>query len=187
MLVAQNLKKSFWAKAVANAVYTLNRFPTKASISVTPEDIWSGVMLCVAHLRVFGSLAHAMDANEKKFSAKRTKCIFLGYCKGTEVAYRLMCLETKKIIKNRDVVFMEDSGNINNDLDMRPNGRDGGRTIIVMDDTSKSPLLDGEERANMAISEDPLSWNETIKIDMKELMSNVRSSLHRMVHMIVQC
>ena len=141
MHVARKLKKSFWAEAVANAVYTLNRCPTKALISVTLEEMWSGRRPCLAHMHVFRSLAYAMDANEKRFNAKRTKCMFLGYCEGTE-AYRLMCLETKKIIKNKDVVFKEDSGSINNDLEMHPSGRDGGRTVVMMDKSSKSPLLD---------------------------------------------
>ena len=66
----------------------------------------------------------------------------LGYCEGTEV-YRPMCLETKKIIKSRDVMFMKDSGSISNDLEMRPSGRNGGHTVVVMDESSKSPLLDG--------------------------------------------
>ncbi len=33
-------------------------------------------------------------------------CVFLRYCEGTK-AYRLMCVETKRIIKSRDVVFLE--------------------------------------------------------------------------------
>ena len=46
--------------------------------------------------------------------------MFLGYCEGTKV-YRLMCLETKKIIKNNDVMFIEGSGSIEKDLEMRLN------------------------------------------------------------------
>ena len=38
---------------------------------------------------------------------------------------------------------MKDRGSISNDLEMRPNGRDGGRTVVVMDVSSKSLLLDG--------------------------------------------
>jgi len=33
-------------------------------------------------------------------------CVFLGYYEGTKM-YRLMCVETKRIIKSRDVVFIE--------------------------------------------------------------------------------
>ena len=38
----------------------------------------------------------------------------------------------------------------------------------------------GEERANVAILEDHLSWNEAIRMNMGKVMSNVRSSLYRM-------
>ncbi len=38
-------------------------------------------------------------------------CVFLGYYEGTK-AYRLMCVETNKIIKSRDVVFIEVSKEI---------------------------------------------------------------------------
>ena len=48
----------------------------------------------MAHMRVFNSLAYAMDVNEKRFNAKHTKCLFLRYCEGME-SYRQMCLETK--------------------------------------------------------------------------------------------
>jgi hypothetical protein len=38
-------------------------------------------------------------------------CVFLGYYEGTK-AYCLMCLKTKKIIKSRDVMFIEGSKEI---------------------------------------------------------------------------
>jgi hypothetical protein len=38
-------------------------------------------------------------------------CVFLGYYEGTKT-YRLMCVETKRIIKSRDVVFIERSKEI---------------------------------------------------------------------------
>ena len=55
-----------------------------------------------------------------------------------------MCLETKKIIKNNDVVFMEDNGSITNDLEMPPSGRNEGSIVVVMAYKSfKSYLFDG--------------------------------------------
>jgi hypothetical protein len=38
-------------------------------------------------------------------------CVFLGYYEGTKT-YRLMCVKTKRIIKSRDVVFIEGSKEI---------------------------------------------------------------------------
>jgi hypothetical protein len=38
-------------------------------------------------------------------------CVFLGYHEGTK-AYRLMCVKIKKIVKSKDVVFIEGSKEI---------------------------------------------------------------------------
>jgi len=95
---------------VVNAAYTSNQFPSRELASITPEEAWSGRKPCISHMRVFGCIAYAMVPDEKrgKLDAKGTKCLFLGYCEGTK-AYRLMCVQSKKIIKCRDVEFMEDS------------------------------------------------------------------------------
>ena len=97
-------------------------------------------------MRVFGSMAYAMVADDKRFNAKGTKCIFLGYCEGTK-AYRLMCLETMKIIKSEDVVFMEDSGSMKNDLEMCPSGRNGGPLVMVVDDLPNHLCYNGGEQS----------------------------------------
>ena len=85
--------------------------------SVTPEEMWSGRRPCVAHMHVFGSLTYAMVPNNKRdtLDEKGIKCVFLEYCEGMKV-YRLMCLKTqKKNHKNKDDVFIEDSGSVRND------------------------------------------------------------------------
>ena len=48
-------------------------------------------------------------------------------------------------------------------------------------DWSKNHILPqcGEEWANVAIFEDPLSWKEAIRNTMKKLMRNVRTSQYR--------
>ena len=241
MLVARKLKKTFWAEAVANAVYILNQCPTKAPMSVTSEETWSGKRPLRCTPACIWKPCIRDGCEFERFNVKRPNCMFLGICEGME-AYRLMYLETKKIIKSKDVVFTEESGSISNDLEMRPSGRNGGQTVLVMDESSKSPLLDDgkqtvddtvqvggnevvieesseklanndivdgnsggmrryftrerrplgewwknhilpqddEVRANVAISEDHLSWNESIRINMKKFMSNLRRTLHRM-------
>ena len=50
----------------------------------------------------------------------------LGHCEGTR-AYRLMCLETKKIIKSPDVTFFDDM----EDLEKCPSGRNEGLDHVV--------------------------------------------------------
>jgi hypothetical protein len=61
-----------------------------------------------------------------------------------------MCVQSKKIIKCRDVEFMEDSTNVGNDLEMRPSGRNETPNVVIMDTSSKSPYVDNDEGASDA-------------------------------------
>jgi hypothetical protein len=113
MILAQGLELEFWGEAVNTAVYIKNRCPTMALDSKTPEEAWSGRKPDVFHLKVFGCKAFAHVPNEKrtKLESKSMPCVFLGYYEGTK-AYRLMCVKTMRIIKSRDVVFIERSKEI---------------------------------------------------------------------------
>ena len=79
----------------------------------TRKKTWSGRKPRIAHLHEFRSIAYVIVLEDKrvKLDGKGLKCSFLGYCEGMKV-HRLMCLETKKIIKNKEVVFMKDCGSI---------------------------------------------------------------------------
>ncbi len=113
MIFAQRFELEFWGEAVNTTVYIKNRCPTKALHSKTPQEVWSGRKPDVSHLRVFGckALAHVLDEKRTKFESKSMPCVFLGYYEGTK-AYPLMCVKTKRIIKSRDVVFIEGSKEI---------------------------------------------------------------------------
>ena len=141
MLRVQNLNLELWAEVVVNAVYTSNRCLTSAVPNMTPDQAWSGRQPCIAHMRTFGCIVFAKVPNSRrtKLEAKATKCLFLGYCEGTKT-YRLMSVETKKIIRSRDVTFCEESSN---DVDLHdgPSGRSQDEVVIV-DKSSKSPIVD---------------------------------------------
>jgi hypothetical protein len=108
MIRAQGLDSEFWAEAVNTTVYIKNRCPVKALDSKTTQETLISRKLDVSHLRVFGckTYAHILDEKRSKLKSKSVPCVFLGYCERTK-AYRLMCFETKRIIKNQDVVFLE--------------------------------------------------------------------------------
>jgi len=113
MILAQGLDLEFWGEAMNTAVYIKNRCPTKVLNSKTPQEVWSGRKPDVFHLRVFGckAFAHVPDEKRTKLESKSMPCVFLRYYEGTK-AYRLMCLETKRIIKSRNVMFIEGSKEI---------------------------------------------------------------------------
>jgi hypothetical protein len=113
MILAQGLNLEFWGEAMNMTVYIKNRCPTKALDSKTLQEAWSGRKPDVFHLRVFGckAFAHVPDEKRTKLKSKSMPCVFLRYYEGTKV-YRLMCVETKRIIKSRDDVFIEGSKEI---------------------------------------------------------------------------
>jgi hypothetical protein len=104
----EGLDLEFGAKAVNITVYIKNQCPTKALESKAPQEAWTGRKLNVFHLRVFGykTFVHIPNEKRSKLESKSMPCVFLGYCEGTKT-YRLMCVETKRIIKSRDVVFLK--------------------------------------------------------------------------------
>ncbi len=92
-------------------VYIKNQCPTKALDSKTPQEAWSGRKPDVSHLGVFGCLCTYFQLEEDQIRVQIHPCVFLGYHEGTKT-YRLMCVQTKIIVKSRDVVFIEGSKEI---------------------------------------------------------------------------
>jgi hypothetical protein len=108
-ILAQGLGLELWGEMTNTMVY-IHECPTKALDSKTPQEAWSCMKPDVFHLRVFGckAFAHVPDEKRTKLESKSMPCVFLGYCAGTK-AYCLMCVETKRIVKSRDVMFIEGS------------------------------------------------------------------------------
>ena len=92
-------------------------------------------------MRTFRCIAFAKvpDSQRTKLEPKGTKCLFLGYCEGTK-AYRLMSVETKKILRSRNVTFVEDSTPQGASMD-GPSGRieDNG---VVVDQPTDTLIID---------------------------------------------
>ncbi|GJR04390.1 retrovirus-related pol polyprotein from transposon TNT 1-94 [Tanacetum coccineum] len=76
------LKKSFWAEAVNTACYVINQSPSTAVDLKTPMEMWTGKLINYSDLHIFGSPV----------------------VKG----YRLWDPNSHKVVVSRDVVFMED-------------------------------------------------------------------------------
>ncbi len=113
MIFAQRLEFEFWGEVMNMALYIKNRCPTKAFDSKTPQEAWSGKKPDVFHLKIFGykAFAHVHDEKRIKLKSKSMLCVFLRYYEGAK-AYHLMCVKTKRIIKSRDVMFIEGSKEI---------------------------------------------------------------------------
>jgi hypothetical protein len=108
MLNEKNLPNYFWAKAIAIAVYIMNRTPKTTIHGMTPEDKFAGKKPDVSHLRMFSYIAyvHVLDVNRSKLDPKVEKCIFVGYSL-EQKRYRCFNPSIRKLQVSRDVVFDE--------------------------------------------------------------------------------
>ncbi|KAK8913818.1 hypothetical protein KSP39_PZI024059 [Platanthera zijinensis] len=108
MINAMGMPDSYWAEAVATAVYLQNRSVTKSLTGMTPYEAWSGIKPGVSHLKVFGCVAysHVPAKMRGKLDEKSEKCIFVGYSEQSK-AYKLYNPVKKNTIISRDVVFDE--------------------------------------------------------------------------------
>lgn len=108
MLFDANLQKDFWAEAVNTAVYVVNRCPAKGLNGKTPEEVWSGKIPDLGHMKVFGckAMVHVPKQTRKKWDAKSRELIFVGYGLETK-GYRFIHPETKNLILSRDAAFFE--------------------------------------------------------------------------------
>jgi len=108
LMLQSNLPPSFWAEAVSTANYLRNRCPSKALGGGTPFELWTGKRPKVSHCRRFGERALALnkDPTQDKFESRSKECILVGYCEESK-AYRLWSTNDRKIIKSRDVKFLQ--------------------------------------------------------------------------------
>lgn len=108
MLKQARMPSSFWGEAVCNAVYLLNKLPTRALSNKTPYEVLKREKPSVGHVRVFRCLAHVKvpSVYVGKLDDRSKAMVHLGREHGTK-GYRLYDPEGKKICISGDVVFEE--------------------------------------------------------------------------------
>lgn len=101
MLRAQKLNKLFWAKAVVNATYICNQYPTRALASITFKEVWSGWRLWIIRMHVFGCITLILVPVENKDTlyANGIESLFLGYYEGTKVYKRRQHIDVQQSSK----------------------------------------------------------------------------------------
>ncbi|GMH04123.1 hypothetical protein Nepgr_005962 [Nepenthes gracilis] len=109
MLFEARLPGSFWVEALRTAAHVINRSPCKPLDGEVPEQIWTGKEPVYSHLRTFGCKAfvHVSRDERTKLEPKIMHCVFLGYGED-EFGYRFYDPKGKKLVRSRDVVFVED-------------------------------------------------------------------------------
>ncbi|GAA5935079.1 hypothetical protein JCM1841_000793 [Sporobolomyces salmonicolor] len=100
--------KSLWAEALLAFVFVKNRSPHAALNSKVPLAVWHGRPVRVDMLRVWGCRAwRTLSRTKSKLDARAVPLVFVGY-DGDTRAYRLLDLESQRIVRSRDTRFPED-------------------------------------------------------------------------------
>ena len=91
------------------AAHVINLSPTIALDNDVSDHVWSGKDVSYGHLRVFGckEFVHVPKDERSKLDVKTRQCIFIGYGQD-EFGYRLYDPVEKKLVRSRDVEFIED-------------------------------------------------------------------------------
>ena len=83
-----------------------NRSPATAIDCKSPFEVWSRKPADYTRSRIFGCPSY-YHVSEEKLEPRSKKGLFMGY--GDGVKGRIWCLEKRKVILSRDVVFDEES------------------------------------------------------------------------------
>jgi hypothetical protein len=110
LLIQVSLPGCYWVEGLYNAVYLLNRPPTKTISAACPHVALFGSAPSYEHLRVFGCTCYPNIAATAphKLAPRSTQCIFLGDSVDHK-GYHYLDLSTNRLIISRPVVFDEDS------------------------------------------------------------------------------
>ncbi|RDY03186.1 hypothetical protein CR513_13260, partial [Mucuna pruriens] len=103
------LPKHLWGEALYTVVHVININPTIALNTEVPDKIWFYKDVKYDHLRIFycNAFVHIPKDKRSKLDMKTRQCIFIGYVHD-EYGYRLYDPVKKKLVRSRDVQFMED-------------------------------------------------------------------------------
>ena len=107
MLDKHRTPRKYWAEALNTACYIANRIFLRAFMKKTSYELMHDRTPKVSHLRVFGCRCFILkQGNLDKFESRSTDGIFLGYASHSR-AYRVLNLETNRIVETCEITFDE--------------------------------------------------------------------------------
>ena len=108
MLRDAKLEMEFWAEAVRTAALLRNITASRVLNWKSPCEIWTTRKPKLGYLRTFGSIAYVRvpEPSRSKLDMRGKKVLFLGYDMSLK-NYRVLDLEENRIIRSRDVRFIE--------------------------------------------------------------------------------
>jgi hypothetical protein len=111
MLEEYKTSDRFWAEAINNACYSINRFYLHRILKKTSYELLTGKKPNVSYFRVFGSKCFILVKRDRnsKFAPKALEGFLLGYDSNT-MAYRVFNKSIGLVEVSCDIVFDETNG-----------------------------------------------------------------------------
>jgi hypothetical protein len=109
LLFDAGLPKKFWAEAVNQSAFLINKIIASAT-GKTPDEIFFGRNhMKLSDLKLFGSkvTVHVPKEKRKKLDQKAEEMIFIGY-DNESPGYRCIDVRTHKLVISRDVKFLNE-------------------------------------------------------------------------------
>lgn len=108
MLKDGQMEREFWVEAMMTATKIRNIISHAVHPETTPFEMLFKRKPNLEHMKIFGCecYAHVPKANRRKLDDTGVKCRFLGYS-NDQKGYRLLSIESGKIINSRSVTFVE--------------------------------------------------------------------------------
>jgi hypothetical protein len=109
MISYSTLSLSMWMETLKLNIHILNKVPSKL-VSKTPYELWTGRVLSLNHLRVWGSPAETKVFNLyiRKLDPKTVSCHFIGYPKKSKCFRFYYPDRHTKFVETRHTIFLED-------------------------------------------------------------------------------
>lgn len=109
LLDMKNAQKSLWTEAINTACHIGNRLDTRScNEDKTPYEVINGKQSFVRLFKIIGLRAYVhipAKIRKDKLEASSKSGVLVGYSK--ECVYRILMDETNKIVKTKDVTFLE--------------------------------------------------------------------------------
>ena len=108
LMIQSHLLKIYLSYFVIHAAHIINMLPTRVSNDFSPHEMLYKTPQDFNQLKVFGFLCYAstLSTNRSKFDPRASKCVFIGFKKGTK-GYILLNIQSREYFVSRDVVFYE--------------------------------------------------------------------------------